>query len=198
MVLREERALSNCQTAIDMHEIYERVSIRGHQSFLPHGAIFKTTRDILTVGDAWAVDTSPLELQNAETKCVASSSGSRHLKMSSSGMARRPLRGSTEGPAKLVATRGCSTSQALSTLQTLLAAQKLRRGEGPVTMAASQRNERLFGENGRGRSKDLASGIKVEKLGDDYMAKEDTCIRAFVRLIAQCAVWCPAEAAVSE
>eukprot|EP00965_Chrysotila_dentata_P180859 5970043-Pleurochrysis_carterae.AAC.1 len=65
--------------AIDMYEVFERVSIRSHKSFLPHGAVFKVTADILEVGDVWAVDLSPLELQNAETKRVASSSGSKRL-----------------------------------------------------------------------------------------------------------------------
>ena len=84
-------------------------------------------------------------------------------------------------------TKGSSTSQALGTLRTLLAAQKLRRGEGPVVMPESRRNERLFGADGRGRSSRLSTGVKFEKLGDNYNTKEDTCIRAFVRLLAQCA-----------
>ena len=37
---RVERALDNCRLAIDMCEIFERVTIRSHGSFLPHGAIF--------------------------------------------------------------------------------------------------------------------------------------------------------------
>ena len=42
------------RTAIDVQEIYERCSIRAHKSFMPHGAVFKVTRDILWVGDIWA------------------------------------------------------------------------------------------------------------------------------------------------
>ena len=76
------------QNAIDMHEIFERVSIRNHGSFLPHGAIFKVTQDILEVGDVWAFNLSPLELQNAETKRTANSGGSRRLQMSSEGETR--------------------------------------------------------------------------------------------------------------
>ena len=71
MAQREERALDNARRAIDMHEIMERVTIRNHKSFLVHGAIYKLSRDILRVGDVWATDLSPLELQNAETKRVA-------------------------------------------------------------------------------------------------------------------------------
>ena len=47
---RDERALDNCCAAIDMHEMFERISIKAHKSFLPHAAIFKVTRDILSVG----------------------------------------------------------------------------------------------------------------------------------------------------
>ena len=52
MQKREERALENCRTAIDMQESFERLtsSSNGHCSFLPHGAVFKVTRDILEVG----------------------------------------------------------------------------------------------------------------------------------------------------
>ena len=169
-----------------MHEIYERVSIRGHASFLPHGALFKTTRDILLVGDVWAVDTSPLELQNADTKRTATALGSRALHTRDKGMKSVAPPKGQEGPAKLVPTKGNSTSQALSTLRTLLAAKKLRRGEGTISMAVCRRNERLFGADARGRVKQL-SGVKVEKIGDDYRPKEDSCIRAFIRLTAQAA-----------
>ena len=55
MEQREQRALENCRAAIDMHEIYERISINNHGSYLPHGATFKVSRDILLVGDVWAV-----------------------------------------------------------------------------------------------------------------------------------------------
>ena len=82
---REQRALDNMQKAIDMKEIFERVSICNSKSFLPHAATHKVTRDILLVGDVWATDLSPLELQNAETKRVAESSGSRRLELSKSG-----------------------------------------------------------------------------------------------------------------
>ena len=70
MSVREARALDNMQRAIDMKEIFERVSIRNSKSFLAHAATHKVTRDILTVGDVWAMDLSPLELQNANTKLV--------------------------------------------------------------------------------------------------------------------------------
>ena len=90
MPVRESRALGNCRSAIDMAEIYNRVAIHNHGSYLPHGAIYKCTRDILHIGDVWALDTSPLELQNANTKRVAETSGSRRMQMTSSGKRRVP------------------------------------------------------------------------------------------------------------
>merc|ERR1712032_1695249 len=69
----------------------------------------------------------------------------------------------------------------------LIISQKLRRGDGPegVSMPASCRNERLFGQSGR--SSYRSNGIKLEKLGDDYEPRDDSCIKAFVRLLAQIA-----------
>ena len=65
---REERALDNMRSAIDMMEIFERVSIRSHGSFLIHGAVYKCTRDILMPDNPWAVDLSPLELQKSKMR----------------------------------------------------------------------------------------------------------------------------------
>ena len=98
--IKEEHAFNNMCHAIDYKEIVERVAIRRHGSFMPHGAVFKVTRDILLIGDVWAVDLSPLELQNATTKLTAVQGGSRHLTLSSSGRSRKPLK-CKEGPAQL-------------------------------------------------------------------------------------------------
>ena len=92
-----------------MHEIYERLGIRNHKSFLLHGCIYKVSRDILQVGCVCAVNVSPLELQNTETKRVAVSGGSRRLTLSTEGMMRKPMRGVHEGPARLVKTKGHTT-----------------------------------------------------------------------------------------
>ena len=43
----------------------------------------KVTRDILAVGDVWSYGTSPLELQNAETKRVASDVGATNVTFNS-------------------------------------------------------------------------------------------------------------------
>ena len=47
----------------------------------------------------------------------------------------------------------------------------------------------LSGCSGLGRTKGLSTHIKYEKLGDEtaYEPRSDTCIRAFVRLLAQAA-----------
>ena len=182
--LREERALDNACKAIRMHEVFERVSIRAHGSYLSHLAIFKVSRDILRLGCVWAMGSSPLELQNAETKRVASSGGSRALTTRDAGLQRRPMRGVSEGPAQLVATRGNSTSMAISTLKNMLATSYLRRGDGIVATPATRRKERLFGKTGNGRSSLTSHGIKLENLGAEYDPRADTCVKAFVRLLA--------------
>ena len=35
-----------------------------------------------------------------------------------------------------------------------------------------------------GRSKRLSAGVKLETVGKDYRPSEDTCVRAFVRMLA--------------
>ena len=67
MPQREQRAFDNCCAAIDMHEMYERIGIRRHKSYLVHGAIFKSSRDILQVGDVWAASSSSLEKGGSST-----------------------------------------------------------------------------------------------------------------------------------
>ena len=141
------------------------------------------SRDILRVADVWATDLSPLELQNADTKRTAESGGSRRLTMSTSGQARAPLKGRA-GPARLVQTKGYSTTMALSTLKKLLGKQYIRRGDGIISLPASRRKERLFGAAGAGRTKALSTGVKIEKLESDYDPREDTVLRAFVRALA--------------
>ena len=84
---------------------------------------------------------------------------------------------------------------AVSTLKHLTISQKLRRGDGPegVVMPDARRAERLFGQTGRTSYR--SSGVKLERLEDDYEPTEDSCIKAFVRLIATVAATAVAEAA---
>ena len=77
------------------------------------------------------------------------------------------------------------TSMALSTMNNLLVTQRLRRGDGPFQYPVSRKSERLFGEHGRSKRK--STRIKLEKLGCEYNPAEDTCIKSFVRLMAQAA-----------
>ena len=60
MALREQRALDNTRRAIDMHEIFERVTARNHKSFLLHGAIYKVSRDIFSRWEMCGPPTSRL------------------------------------------------------------------------------------------------------------------------------------------
>ena len=172
---KEAHALKNCRAAIDMMEIFERSSIRKHGSFMPHGAIFKTTRDIIKVGDIWRYCLSALELQNAETKRVAKSGGSCRQKMSTSSQTRRGVLGA------ITSTVGYATTQCISTLRKLLGAATQRRGDGVIALPESRRRERLLGV---GRTKLASKWVKSEVLRSDYNPRQDTCIKAFVRALA--------------
>ena len=54
-----------------MRDMFERVSIHAHGSYLPHGAVFKVSRDILRFGDLMAFRLSRMELHNAHAKRIA-------------------------------------------------------------------------------------------------------------------------------
>ena len=165
-----------------MHEIIERVTIRNHKSFLFHGAIYEVSRDILTVGDVWATDLSALELNNAEVKRVASSGGARRLTTSGPSEKLVPQPEGTEGPDQLVKLKAYTTTAALSTLRKLLAKGYLKRGDGVASIPEARRTQRLFSE---GRTKATRAGeCKMELLGVGYHPRHDTCIKAFVRLLA--------------
>lgn len=179
MELRESRALANCRSAIDMHEMFERVSIHNHSSFLPHGAVFKVTRDILAIGDVHAHDLSALELQNAESKRVFEAGGSRRMQFSAQGTTHKR---DGQGGHKLVMTKGYGATAATTTLFKLLATKKLRQGDGSFSTPASRRGERLFGENAVGRSK-LVKFEFDERDAGKYDPEQDTCLDAFVRLL---------------
>ena len=184
MELREARALDNMRRAIDMMEIFERASIKSHGSYLIHGAIYKSTRDILAVGDVWSVDLSPLELQNAETKRAAEGSGSKHLTFNHNTIIKHPppmKNAHVEGPQPLVKAQGYKGSMASSTMKHLLAAQLLRRGDAEFALPDSRRKERLFE---RGRTKPEKCGAAAAP--SCWMATATTPPRtnAFGRLCA--------------
>jgi hypothetical protein len=179
------RAYENCRTAIDMHEICERLSIRNHKSFLFHGAIFKVTRDILKVANTWAFGTSSLELANADTKRVASQAGSRRPTFCNYTQTRVPLAPGFLGPMRLTDAVKKGTTMAISTLKFLLIRGALRRGDGLVSTPESRRAERLFGQGSAGRISLASAGVKLETLaGSGYHPRADTCIKAYVRRMA--------------
>ena len=80
----------------------------------------------MLTGNVWATGTSSLELQNADTKQTATDGGSRRLTTSAAGVSRKPMKGTHEGPAQLVPTKGYDTTMALSTLNKLLGKTYLR------------------------------------------------------------------------
>ena len=180
---REDRALSNMQLACEMHEIFERATISNHKSFMVHGAIFKVTKDILRLGDGWAAGLGSLELLNAETKRAATSAGARNLVFRGETVTRKALI-AKEGPARLVTMAGSQSSMSVTTLNSLLVQQYLRRGEGIATIPDSRRKLRLFQH---GRSKLRSAGSSAADRASDYNAREQTCVEAFVELVAEIA-----------
>ena len=173
----------NMCLARDMQEMFEIVSIRAHGSFLPHGAVYKVTRDILNVSDVHAFRLSKLELLNADTKRTAERGGSRTLELRESGQARAPALKGKEGPAKKVTTKGYSTTMALSTFRKVEARQVLRRDVAEdVSMPLGRVHERVFGEGGPGRSKARSAGLCWSLVGQEYDYRCDSCLLAFARL----------------
>ena len=142
------------------------------------------TQDILSIGDVWAADLSPLELQNADTKRTACSAcGSRRLTTSEAGQTK--ARGGGAKAGQVVPRKPIDTSMSISTLKTRLATRALQAGDGigDYHLPASRRTSRLFGD--AGRTKGQRSGVKIVKIDADYDPTTDTCVRAFVRLMAQ-------------
>ena len=122
----------------------------------------------------------PLELQNAETKRVAESGGSRRIEFTEAGKTLVGMKKGKEGPMLLTNRNEYSTTMAVSTMNNLLVTQKLRRGDGPIVYPKSRRAERLFGEEGR--TKRRSTHIKLEKLSDDYDPRSDSVIKVLVCL----------------
>jgi len=180
---KEQRALDNCRSAIDMQEMFERVAIYNHGSFLSHGAVFKVTRDILEVGDVWAHDLSALELQNAESKRCYECGGARAMQFRSVGTTHKK---GVDGEYRLVATKGYGATAATSVLIKLLSQQTLRAGDGMYATPKSRAAERIFGEKGGGRCKLMK--FEVQGMGGEvpgvYYPEQDTCLDAFVRMLA--------------
>ena len=71
-----------------------------------------------------------------------------------------------------------------------------RHGDGPFSLAYSRRYQRLFGQQGR-TSTYRANRIKHELMGINYNPREDTCVKAFVRLLASAATQAIREDAAS-
>ena len=76
-------------------------------------------------------------------------------------------------------TKGNSTTMSISTLNGLLTAKYLRQGDGIVSVPSTRRAERVFGQQGTGRTKLRGLG-KLESANADYVPRLDTCMKAFV------------------
>jgi len=123
---KETRALANMQLAVDMHEMFERVSLSLHGSFMPHAAIYKITQSILEGGDVEAFDTSPLEKQNAETKRKARSTGATNRTTIPEGVSQRGPR-KKEGPPGLHTVAARAATTATTTLKKVVTSTNLQR-----------------------------------------------------------------------
>ena len=44
-----------------------------------------------------------------------------------------------------------------------------------------------YGATGNGRTKSHSAGLKIKKLGAEYEPSKDTCIKAFIRWVAEVA-----------
>ena len=98
------------------------------------------------------------------------------------GVACAPLK-SAIGPARLVETKGYTTTSAISTFRKVEAKAVLQRGTSELAcMPESRVHQRLFGVEGPGRTKALSTGLHASLLGSEYDPRCDTCVRAFVRL----------------
>ena len=83
-----------------------------------------------------------------------------------------------------MATKGYSTTSAISTFTKVEAKAVLRRGSSQMgSIPESRVSERLFGEGGPGRMKRLSTGLQVSLLGIDYDPIMDSCIAAFARML---------------
>ena len=115
---------------------------------------------------------------------LASAIGSKHQVFFSGHTTIVPMRGVSEGPAQLVRTAGHNTTTYISTLNNMLARQYLRAGDGIYATPDARRKERLLSGTGR---LSLGSGGAKLSVGDVYDPRSDTCLEAFIRLIAACA-----------
>ena len=181
---KETRALENMQLAVDMHETFERVSLSRHGSFMPHAAIYKITQSILEVGDVEAFDTSPLEMQNAETKRKARSTGATNRTTIPEGVSQRGPR-KKEGPPGLHTVAARAATTATTTLKKVVTSTNLQRGKpgAPATIPAERRTEKTFGSTGTGRSKPERSGVKLQQTSQEISPRDDSVLLALTRMI---------------
>ena len=141
---------------------------------------------VLEVGDVEAFDTSPLELQNAESKRTARSTGATNHTKIPEGLSQR-------GPRKKLAAAGLykvaerAATTASTTLKKVVAIKYLRRGKAgaPATIPAERRTERTFGSTGTGRAKLECLGVKLQNSRQETSLRDDSVLLALTRIIEE-------------
>ena len=129
-----------------------------------------------------ALDTSPLEMPNAETKRKARSTGATNRTTIPEGVSQRGPR-KKEGPPGLHtgATRAATT--ATTALKKTATSTNLQRGKpgAPATIPAERRTEKTFGSTGTGRSKPERSGVKLQQTSQEI----NSVLLALTRIIEE-------------
>ena len=111
-----------------MHQCFDSLSLNPNRA--------QVTRDILRIGDVWAADLETLEMQNAETKRVATTGGSRRIEFTAAGKTVVGVRGDQQGPVRLTDRKAYCTSMTLSTMNNLLSSHaEIAPGRWPIPVS---------------------------------------------------------------
>ena len=187
-------ALANCKAAINYQEMLERVTIAAHKSWYPHLFVLKISLHILMYGDITALSISSLELLNALLKRAAKSNSPCRIELSEEAAQQRKEAAEREAasddeeeePAERVTLqrRAYSTTMSHQVATYVTAQQMLRKDESAIR---HRRAERLFGENGSGRSS-LVKKQKTE-VAAAVAAQEEEQARVLARFVQSHGRW---------
>ena len=131
-----------------------------------------------------ACDTSPLEMQNAETKRKARSTGATNRTTIPEGVSQRGPR-KKEGLAGLYKVAARAATTATTTLKKAVASYNLQRDKpgAPAAIPAERRTEKTFGSTGTSRSKPERSGVKLQQTSQEIRPQDDSVLLALTRMI---------------
>ena len=184
-------ALANCKTSIQYGEMLERVTISGHKSWYPHLFIIKISLHILMYGDITALSITSLELLNALLKRAARSNSTCRIELSEDAAKQRAERADVDSDEEAEATervtvqpKAYSTTMSYQVATYVTAQQMLRKDE---TAIRHRRAERLFGENGSGRSS-LVKKQKTE-VANAFAAEDEEQRRVVGRFVSTQGRW---------